>query len=98
VIGTVTNVARCADGTELDLDTDRGQRSVCVQAIADHRAAMRVERTFRRCLSLQVDCTADGWSWVVRGLGHRRPVDLRISTSTALGLIERGIPTVVRLP
>lgn len=98
MIGTVTTSARCADGTELQLATDDGPRSLRVPAIADAGAAIRVERTLRRCLSLRVDRTIDGWSWVVRGVGHRRPIDLRISTSTALGLIERGLPTVVSVP
>ena len=96
MIGTVTDVARCADGTELCLATDDGAQWVCVPAVADPRAAEHVERSLRRCLSLRVHRTAAGWHCVVRGMGHRRPVDLRISAATALGLIERGLPTVVR--
>lgn len=98
MIGTVTGVTRAASCTELELATAEGTTSMRIAALADHTSAARVVRSMRRCLSLQVDCTPAGWTWLVRGIGHRRPVDLRISTATALGLIERGLPTVVRLP
>lgn len=98
MIGVVSSAQRCADGTELQLDTAHGTQRVCVRAVADARGADRVEQTFRRCVSVQLTFGGSTWSSVVRAVGHRRPVDLRISTATALGLIERGLPSVVRLP
>lgn len=96
MLGTVIEATRCGDGTELRLATGAGAHTIHVPVRADHRAAARVEQVLRRCISLQVDTTDHTWSCVVRGVGHRRPVDLPVSTTTALGLIERGLPTVVR--
>lgn len=98
MIGVVSSAQRRANGTELELDTVHGIQRVCVRAVADTGGADRVEHTFRRCISVRLTFGGSTWSSVVRGIGHRRPVDLPISTATALGLIERGLPTVVRLP
>jgi hypothetical protein len=98
VIGVVSSAQRCADGTELQLDTVHGMQRVCVRAVADPQGADRVARTFRRCLSVRLTFGGQAWSSVVQAIGNRRPVELPVSTATALGLIERGLPTVVRLP
>lgn len=98
MIGVVSSAQRCADGTDLHLDTVHGTQRVCVRAVADRAGADRVEQTLRRCISVQLTFGGSTWSSSVRGIGHRRPVDLPISTATALGLIERGLPSVVRLP
>lgn len=98
MIGVVSSAQRCADGTDLHLDTVHGTHRVCVPAVADPAGADRVALTLRRCISVQLTFAGASWTSVVRGIGHRRPIDLPISTATALGLIERGLPSVVRLP
>ena len=98
MIGVVSSSQRCADGTDLQLDTVHGTQRVCVHAVADADGADRVVKTFRRCISVQLTYGDSRWTSVVRGVGHRHPVDLPVSTATALALIERGLPSVVRLP
>lgn len=98
MIGVVSSAQRCADGTDLHFDTVHGTYQVCVREVADADGGDRVVQTFRRCISVQLTYGESRWTSIVRGIGHRHPVDLPISTATALALIERGLPSVVRLP
>ncbi len=98
MVGLVTSATRCPDGTDVEIVTDAGRHVVCVEGAADHAGARDVERVVHRGLSLRVSHDGAGWQAVVRGVGHRRPVSLPVSSATALALIERGVPTVLRLP
>lgn len=69
---------------------------VCVEAIADPRSARQTLATLRHCVSVELHERAHGCTAVVHGVGHRRPVDVRVSLPTALGLIELGVPAIVR--
>ena len=97
MIGVVSSMDRCADGTDLELSTMHGPHRVCVQAVADLEGAARVERSFRRCLSVRLTYADMAWSSVVQAIGNRHPVDVPVSNATALGLVQRGLPSVVRL-
>jgi hypothetical protein len=97
MVGLVAGHERCADGTELVIDTVDGRRRICVPSVADDAGAARVARTLRR-VSVHLRATDHGWTSTVRGVGHRRNVTLPVSTPTALALVARGLPAVVHLP
>ena len=97
MVGLVATQERCAEGTELVIDTVDGPMRICVPSVADDAGAARVARTLRR-VSVHLRAVDGGWTSVVRGVGHRRSVALPVSTPTALALVARGVPAVVHLP
>jgi hypothetical protein len=99
MMGKVHSVASDAGGVVLGLTTPHGPTEVHVPRSPSIEGASRVDHTLRRCLSVCLEQDAKStWHSTVRGIGHRNPIDLPISVATALGLLVRGLPGVVRLP
>ena len=98
VIGMVLSVAHDASGATVAVSTPSGATDVRFDIVPDPAAAERVERTLRHCNFVRMTCDGGRWSSRVHGVGHYRPAELRISLATALGLLTRGLPCVMRLP
>ena len=79
---------RAADGALLH---------VTVAATPDRRAADHVSAGFRRLVWQQIDVDGSRIECRLRGVRHRLPSERPISVGAALALVERGLPTVVRV-
>ena len=97
VIGMVLSVAHDASGATVAVATPSGSTDVRIDVVPDPAAAEQVERTLRHCNFVRMSYEGGRWSSRVHGVGHYRPAELRISVATALGLLTRGLPCVMRL-
>ena len=97
MIGMVLSVAHDASGATVAIATASGATDVHIDAVPDPEGAERVQRTLRLCSFVRLSCEGGRWTSRVQGFGHHRPADLRISVATALGLLDRGLPCVMRL-
>jgi hypothetical protein len=80
-------------GTELSVaGTDLAVR---IDSLPDAERAEGVGRRVDRIVWQQLDASSGGAE--VFAVTRRRPQRLRIGTSAALGLLERGVPTVLRM-
>lgn len=93
--GRVRLAATSRAGTELEIE-DTAER-VAVAASPDPLAADRVMRVFDRVLWQRLDVCDGVIHAVVLGTRHRRPVQLQVAGSSALGLLQAGVPTIVSL-
>jgi hypothetical protein len=78
-------------GTELVVTGSPATR-LRVDCLPDAGSADAVRRTLDRVLWQRID--ADGGE--VYAVAHRRPRRLRVTAATALGLLDAGVPTVLR--
>lgn len=62
--------------------------------VPDEAAAKRTERLLDRIIWLRI--TDDGKGCAVAATSRHRPVTIHVALPTALGLLERGVPTVLR--
>ena len=69
--------------------------AVRIDSLPDSGCADAVSRSVDRIVWQQID-TSTGGGAEIFAIARRRPRRLRIGTSAALGLLERGVPTVVR--
>ena len=60
------------------------------------RAAAAVRDRFDRVLWQRLEVDAGELVAVVAGTRHRRPRQLRVGATAALGLLDQGVPTVGR--
>lgn len=65
-----------------------------IGSLPDQVRADDVGRRVDRILWQQL--STSGASARVYAVAHRRPVQLRVAAATALGLLDRGVPTLVQ--
>jgi hypothetical protein len=87
-------VATSSTGTELEVGD--GAERVEVPAWPDAVRADRAARMLDRVLWQRLDVGDGTASAIVVGTRHRRPVNVRVDGSAALGLLEAGVPTLTR--
>ena len=93
----VLSVAHDASGATVAVATPDGPTDVRIDVAPDAAGAERVQRTLRHCSFVRLSREQGRWTSRVHGLGHHRPAELRVSVATALGLLDRGLPCVMRL-
>jgi hypothetical protein len=93
-VGRATISSTGPAGTDLTVRTTLGNTTVSVGSLPDPARADDVGRRVDRILWQQLS-TAGGPSRVY-AVNRRRPVQLHVGTATALSLLDRGVPTVVR--
>lgn len=95
---TASGLARISStgpwGTELAVaGTDLAVR---IDSLPDAARADAVGRSVDRIVWQHLDASSAAGGAVVFAVAHRRPLRLRVGMSAALGLLERGVPTVLR--
>jgi len=70
---------------------------VTVPATPDRRAADHVTAGYRHLVWQRIDVSDGRIECRLRGVRHRLPSERPISLAAALALVERGLPTVVRV-
>lgn len=100
-LDTVTGLAAAVDvhgrTSDLVVRTGGGEVHVAVPAAPDGRAADRVAQGYRRIVWQRIELEGDRVECRLRGVRHRLPSERPISLGAALALVERGLPTVVRM-
>jgi hypothetical protein len=92
----VLSVAHDASGAVVAVATPTGPTDVRIDVAPDAAGADRVQRTLRYCNFVRLSCDDGRWTSRVSGFGHHRPTELPVSVATALGLLARGLPCVMR--
>lgn len=92
--GRARRIETTASGTVIELDDGR---RLAVAARPDPQGARRCRRALHHLVSVRIDGFAEAPSARIRGIGNRLPVDLAVPVTTALALIDAGVPAVVRL-
>ena len=92
--GCARRIETTAAATVIVLDDSR---RLAVAARPDPRGARACRQALHHLVSVRIEGFADAPSARVRGIGNRLPVDLAVPVSTALALVDAGVPAVVRL-
>jgi hypothetical protein len=92
----VLSVAHDDAGATVAVATSTGATDVRFDVVPDDAGADRVQQTLRYCSFVRLSCADGRWTSRVHGFGHHRPTELRVSMATALGLLQRGLPCVMR--
>jgi hypothetical protein len=92
--GLVVRATPHRGSTYLDLAADDGIHTVRVGCLPDPAAARDACVGMRRVISVRIDVQGDEVQCVLRGLGHRYPLERTIALAAALGLVRSGIPTL----
>jgi hypothetical protein len=93
--GLVARLTEHRGRTWVDVLADDGITSVEVPASADTTAAARVRAVFRHVTSVRIEIDGGGISVLVRGIGHRQPVERAVSLRAGLALARQGVPTLL---
>jgi hypothetical protein len=92
--GLVVRATPHRSSTYLDIAADTGIHTVRVDRLPDPDAAVDSCVGMRRVISLRIDVRGDDVRCLLRGLGHRHPLERSIGLAAALGLVRSGIPTL----
>jgi hypothetical protein len=92
--GLVVRATPHRSSTYLDVAADDGIHTLRIDRLPDVDAAQDAAAGMRRVTSLRIDRWGDRVVCVLRGLGHRHPLERPIGVGAALGLVRLGVPTV----
>jgi len=91
------SMAQDASGATVAVATSTGAADVRFDVVPDDAGADRVQRTLRYCSFVRLSCADGRWTSRVHGFGHHRPTELQVSMATALGMLRRGVPCLMRV-
>lgn len=93
--GLVARLTEHRGRTWADVLVDDGITSVELPVVADPAAASRVRAVFRHVTSVRIEVGREGISALVRGIGHRQPVERAVSLPVGLALARQGVPAML---
>jgi hypothetical protein len=93
--GLVVRTTARGRSTDLDVLAHDHLFTVAVPSCADDDMARRMLALFRQISSVRIDVRGAVTTATVRGVRHRCPAEQTVGLATALGLLARGVPTLV---
>lgn len=92
--GLVVRATPHRSSTYLDIAAGDGIHTVRVDALPDRAAARECCAGMRHLTSLRIDVCGQQVQCILRGVGHRTPMERPVPVAAALGLVRSGITTM----